>query len=290
MLIGVTDRTIPIFIPDPASTTGVGKTGLVAASLTVTFTRYETDNDVVTTDVTSSMNDLASLTAAHNDWGWFEVSNTLSKGQYRLDLADALFASGAWYVVVQVTITSGTAATTLKQFRLVAVNALDGVRYGLTALPNAAADAAGGLIISDAGGLDADAQLVTKINDILTDTGTTLQAELDGIQADTEDLQARTPAALVGGRMDASVGAMAANVLTASALNADAVDEIWDETIGDGTLTARQTMRVNVASLAAKLSGAATTTVTIRNVADTADVIVATVDADGNRTATTVTP
>lgn len=32
-----------------------------------------------------------------------------------------------------------------------------------------------------------------------------LQAEVDGIQADTEDLQARVPAALVGGRIDATV-------------------------------------------------------------------------------------
>jgi hypothetical protein len=62
--------------------------------------------------------------------------------------------------------------------------------------------------------------------DILTDTGTTLQGELDGIQADTEDIQSRLPAALVSGRMDSSVGAMAANVLTASALATDAVTEI----------------------------------------------------------------
>jgi hypothetical protein len=69
--------------------------------------------------------------------------------------------------------------------------------------------------------------------DILVDTGTTLQAELDGIQADTEDIQSRLPAALVSGRMDASVGAMESNVLTASALATDAVGEIadgvWDE-------------------------------------------------------------
>jgi hypothetical protein len=62
--------------------------------------------------------------------------------------------------------------------------------------------------------------------DILTDTGTTLQGELDGIQADTEDIQSRLPAALVSGRMDSSVGAMAPNVLTASALATDAVTEI----------------------------------------------------------------
>lgn len=72
-----------------------------------------------------------------------------------------------------------------------------------TALPNAAADAAGGLPISDAGGLDMDALL-----------------------ADTNDIQSRLPAALVGGRMDASVGAMAANVMTAAAAAADLTTEL----------------------------------------------------------------
>jgi hypothetical protein len=71
---------------------------------------------------------------------------------------------------------------------------------------------------------------------------------------------------------------------------ANAIDQILDDTIGDGTLTVRQALRVLVAAVSAKLSGAATTTVTIRNVADTQNVVVATVDADGNRTATTVTP
>ena len=46
------------------------------------------------------------------------------------------------------------------------------------------------------------------------------------IETDTQDIQSRLPAALVSGRMDASVGAMAANTLTASALATDAVDEI----------------------------------------------------------------
>ena len=62
--------------------------------------------------------------------------------------------------------------------------------------------------------------------DILVDTGTTLQGELDGIQEDTENIQSRLPAALVSGRMDASVGAMAANTLTASALATDAASEV----------------------------------------------------------------
>jgi hypothetical protein len=216
--LGATDRTELVFLPDPASTDGSGKTGLVAADLTVSYTRVETDNDVVVTDVTGSLSNLSALTDAHSDWGLKEVSSTLAPGLYRLDIADAVFASGAWSAVVYVMITTSAAAASPIAFRLVAFNPLDAVRLGLTALPNAAADAAGGLPVSDAGGLDLDAQLVTKINDILTDTGTTLQGELDGIQADTEDIQTRLPAALVGGRIDANVGAVSGDATAADNL------------------------------------------------------------------------
>lgn len=71
-----------------------------------------------------------------------------------------------------------------------------------------------------------------------------VKAETSSIQSDTNDIQARLPAALVGGRIDASVGAMAANTLNASALATDAVDEIadgvWDEPLA-GHLTAGTT-------------------------------------------------
>jgi len=56
------------------------------------------------------------------------------------------------------------------------------------------------------------------------------QASVDAVDnfVDTEisDIQARLPAALVGGRIDASVGAMAANVMTAAAAAADLGTEI----------------------------------------------------------------
>lgn len=119
ILVGSTDYTTTVFIPDPASTDGSGKTGLVAANLTVSFTRVETDNDVVVTDATSSLNDLAALTTAHTDWGLKEVSNTLAPGLYRLDIADAVFASGAWTAVVYVMITSSAAAASPIKFDLI---------------------------------------------------------------------------------------------------------------------------------------------------------------------------
>jgi hypothetical protein len=60
-------------------------------------------------------------------------------------------------------------------------------------------------------------------------------ADKDEILADTNDIQTRLPAALVGGRMDSSVGAMAANVITDAATAADfeakIADVVWDEAL-----------------------------------------------------------
>lgn len=81
-----------------------------------------------------------------------------------------------------------------------------------TALPNAAADAAGGLIISDAGGLDADAQR-SDVAAILVDTGTTLDA--------------RIPASLSGGRMRSDMEA-----ISADATAADNLETAYDDTAG----------------------------------------------------------
>lgn len=54
------------------------------------------------------------------------------------------------------------------------------------------------------------------------------------------------------------------------------------------SITPRQAIRLILAAVAGKLSGAATTQITIRNVGDSKDRITATVDSSGNRTAVTV--
>jgi hypothetical protein len=155
VLIGQTDYTVLVKI---IGTDGAPESGLTEASIDLAYSRVETDNDVTTADVTPAA--LSALTDAHTDWGFEEVSSTDHPGLYRLDIADAVFASGAWEAVVTITDASGTDFYAVDiGFRLVAFNPLDGVRLGLTALPNAAADAAGGLPISDAGGLDLDAKI-----------------------------------------------------------------------------------------------------------------------------------
>jgi hypothetical protein len=61
---------------------------------------------------------------------------------------------------------------------------------------------------------------------------------------------------------------------------------IWAQVIETG-YTAIQTLRLIAASVVGKLSGAATTSIVIRDLNDTKDRITATVDSDGNRTVVT---
>ena len=58
----------------------------------------------------------------------------------------------------------------------------------------------------------------------LIQSGLATAAALATVQADTDNLQTRLPAALVGGRMDSSVGAMAAGAITAAAIATGAID------------------------------------------------------------------
>ena len=70
-------------------------------------------------------------------------------------------------------------------------------------------------------------------------------------------------------------------------LNASgAAGDPWSVTL-EGTYTAADLVRLMSAALAGKISGAGTPTVTIRDVSDTENRIVATVDSSGNRTAVT---
>jgi len=74
-----------------------------------------------------------------------------------------------------------------------------------------------------------------------------VKAETASIQGDTNDIQARLPAALISGRIDANVGDMAADVITAAAIAPDAIGSselaasaVTEIQSGLSTLTAAQ--------------------------------------------------
>lgn len=208
-----------------------------------------------------------------NGAGFGNTSATLTavgNGLYYIELT-----AGELGTVGVIAIRYKSAATAEAQVlaQVVPWDPYDAVRLGMTALPNAAAEAAGGLYTRGsgagqinqaangqidtnvavmaagvvtaaavangaidaatfaAGAIDAAAIAANAIDadalaaDVTTElqTGLATSAALALVQTDTDDIQTRLPAALVGGRIDASVGAMAANVLTATAIAADAI-------------------------------------------------------------------
>lgn len=293
--------------------------------------------------------------------------------------AEALNAAGAagdpWVTALPGSYTSGQAGGIVAAIQDVVdkldgmlVATSDGYAYSGDALENSP---------SGSGGLDA-----AGVRAAVGLSSANLDTQLSGIQSDTNDIQTRLPAALISGRIDATVGAMQADVMTAAAaatdlttelqsglataanlatltgyvdtevaaikavtdkvdgmliatsdayefsadamqtalaaglatidanvdailadtgtdgvvvatasktgyrLSSTGVDDVLDEVV-EGSTTLRQSVRLHNSVLGGKASGLATTEATYRDLADTKDVVVATVDADGNRSALT---
>lgn len=139
--------------------------------------------------------------------------------------------------------------------------------------------------------VDTEVAAIKAVTDNLPNNGA-----LSTIQSDLDDLQTRLPAALVGGRMDSSVGAMAAAVITAAAIATDAIDadalaadavtEIWAKAMSElATVpavngTVLQALEWIFLLARNKLTQTATTQ-TLRNDADNANLSTSTVSDDG---------
>ena len=133
---------------------------------------------------------LATLTTAHTDGGFLEIGN----GVYRLDLPDAAWATGADHVTIFGTVT------------------------GMIVLP----------VTVQLVDYDPEVALATQtsVNTIDDFLDTEIAAILAAVDTEIADIQSRLPAALVGGRMNSSVGAVANDAITAAGLAADASTEI----------------------------------------------------------------
>jgi hypothetical protein len=125
-----------------------------------------------------------------------------------------------------------------------------------------------------------DASIATAQSDLDTVTGS------DGATLATA--QALYAPSKAGDAMD-----LLANALDSGTLDTTAVDEIvaavWAKTLGATGLSASALVQVIAGVAAAKVSGAETTTMTFRNIQDSGNMIVATVDVDGNRSVVNVT-
>lgn len=146
---GTTDFTIDVFIQDSSSAVGAGLTGLVynSASLVCYYRKGQTGTATALSLATQTVG------GAHSDGGFVQISSANMPGVYRLDLSDTML-SAEGMTTIQLNGAANMAPCNVEILVTSATRGLSG-----TALPNAAADAAGGLPISDAGGLDLDLKL-----------------------------------------------------------------------------------------------------------------------------------
>jgi hypothetical protein len=178
---------------------------------------------------------LASASAVHADGGFILVDDTEMKGVYRLDIPDAAFITGVDQVVIQ--LRTAAAKNCIMHPVLVDITDVDlrdNVRAGLTSLPNAIPDSAGGLPISDIGGLDMDLIGTNTVATQALAAGTTgfvaINTDVELILADTDELQVDNVPGLIAALNDIAatdiVSAGAITTLTGAVVNVDLVDTL----------------------------------------------------------------
>lgn len=206
MIIKKGTESVSVYFKLIDPTTGVPETGLTITDLDLTYVRDGA------TAVKADLTALDAVDSAYAANKAKEVDGTNCPGLYRVDVPNAAFVTGVNRV--QLCVNGAAIDPAYMEVELVNYDPADGVRLGLTALPNAAADAAGGLPISDAGGLDLDTKLANT-NEItvarmgaLTDLidGGRLDLLIDGIKTKTDYLPSAT-AGQAGGLFIAGMNA-----------------------------------------------------------------------------------
>lgn len=170
-LAGVTSQTIDIFIQDSSSTTGQGLASLVfnSSGLKAYYRKGATGTPTAITLATQTVG------GAYSSGGFVELDATNTKGLYRFDIPDTVLASTPWAILFFYGATN--MAPSIMELEIVSYNPFDSVRMGMTALPNAAAEASGGLFTrgTGAGQINQDANGRIDSN-AKTMAGTTLTA------------------------------------------------------------------------------------------------------------------
>lgn len=149
--------------------------------------------------------------ATHDKDGWYWTTfnaadtNTIGEFYLQVNVAGALPVWVRWWIIEEVI-----------------YNAL----YGSGA---AGFDANQRVDVAQIEGVDATDQIRDSIlNDATRFPGANVDTPLSNIETDTQNIQTRLPAALVGGRIDSDIGAMQADTITAAAIAASAAQEIAD--------------------------------------------------------------
>jgi hypothetical protein len=126
----------------------------------------------------------------------------------------------------------------------------------------------------------------TALASVKTDTGTTIPAAIAAVQSDTDNIQTRLPAALVGGKMDSTatitgtvdsnVVSIATDAITAASIKTDAITEIQNGLATSASISALNNLssaQAQTAAAAAITAAALATSAALATVqADTDDI------------------
>lgn len=141
---GTTSYLARIFIQDSSSTTGAGLSGLTSGSSgLICYRARDDDGNAGGTQITLS----AGTRGTWSSGGFVEKDSTNMKGVYELGIPNNALVTGSNTVTIMLSGATNMAPLLL-EFELTGWNNQDGVHGGMTAIPNAAAGASGGLIIN----------------------------------------------------------------------------------------------------------------------------------------------
>lgn len=168
---GSTSNILRVFLQDSASTTGAGKTALTNASSGLIISTIA-DLEATATTYTSAASNVETITTlgtyaapTASKCRFKEVDATNFPGVYEIHIADARFnVTNATQLLISIQCTG--VAPVYVEYQLVAVDLMDTVRFGLTALPNTAVTTNGSLITAGTG----TAQLSTTSGVALANT------------------------------------------------------------------------------------------------------------------------
>lgn len=133
-----------------------------------------------------------------------------------------------------------------------------------------------------------DAQLaaISALEAAITASMTVTDAQMGAIIDLAAALSAQISTTNAGNFATADISADM-SLTSGAATPSDIANEVFDNQDIETGYSFRKSLRLILSSLSGKLSGAGTSTVTIRNVTDTKDRITATVDSNGNRLSVT---
>jgi hypothetical protein len=189
-----TSKLVRVFIQDSSQTDGRGLTGLLfnSASLVAYYSKEGQSGATAITLATMTVGTWAS-------GGFKEVDATNMPGLYELGLPDAALSTGNSVVVMLKGATS--MVPVVLEIELDAYDPQDAVRLGLTALPNVAAGANGGLPTGDASGRVTVGSLAAAaiqsiwdaLTSALTTSGSVGKRIADNLDATVSSRNATTP-------------------------------------------------------------------------------------------------